>query len=195
MVGRCLCGTVPDMSEIADRYETIADGFGARVAGIPVDRWDAPSPCEEWQARDIVVHVVNVHRRALAGLDGSDPPQVTVDDDLRPAWTAATEGVRDALHDPDQASRVIHGGPFGEQPFEALVGRLVCADTLVHTWDLARSTGQDERLDPDAVTQAAAFLLPLDETIRRPGAFSPKIEPAAGADAQTRFLNFAGRAV
>jgi uncharacterized protein (TIGR03086 family) len=182
------------VSEIADRYQTIADGFGDRVAGIPADGWRAPSPCEEWQARDIVAHVVNVHRRALAGLDGSDPPQVAVDDDLPAAWTAATSGVRDALRDPERATRVIRGGPFGEQPFEALVGRLVCADTLVHTWDLARSTGQDERLDPDAVAHAAAFLLPLDDAIRRPGAFSPKIEPTPDADAQTRFLNFAGRA-
>jgi uncharacterized protein (TIGR03086 family) len=183
------------MSEIADRYETIADGFGDRVAGIPADGWRAPSPCEDWQARDIVAHVINVHRQALAGLDGSKPRQVTADDDLPPAWTAATAGVRGALRDPDRATRVISGGPFGEQPFEGLVGRVVCGDTLVHTWDLARSTGQDERLDADGVAQTAAFLLPLDDAIRRPGAFSPKIEPAPDADAQTRLLNFAGRAV
>ena len=35
-------------------------------------------------------------------------------------------------------------GMFGEQTFESLVGRLVCSDTLIHTWDLARATGQVE---------------------------------------------------
>jgi len=183
------------MSEIADRYETIAGGFGTRVAGIPADGWDAPSPCDEWRARDIVVHVINVHHQTLAGLDGSEPTKVGADDDLPPQWRTATTAVRDALRDPERATQVISGGPFGEQPFEMLVGRLVCADTLVHTWDLARSTGQDERLDPDAVSKAADFLLPLDDAIRRPGAFAARIDPAPGADAQTKLLNFAGRAV
>ena len=183
------------MSEIADRYETVAEAFGDRVAGIPADGWRTPSPCDEWEARDIVVHVVNVHRQALAGLDGSDPRLVDVDDDLAPAWTEATASVRNALGDRDRATRVITGGPFGEQPFETLVSRLVCADTLVHTWDLARATGQDERLDPDAVARASDFLVPLDDNLRRPGAFAAKIEPPAGADAQTKLLNFAGRAV
>ena len=183
------------MSEISDRYETIADGFTARVAGIPPDRWTASSPCSEWQARDVVTHVIDVHHRVLAGLEGSPASEVRAEDELPPLWTTATAAVRDALHDPDRAARVISGGPFGEQPFESLVGRLVCADTLVHTWDLARSTGQDERLDPAGVAQAAEFLVPLDDALRRPGGFAAKIEPLPDADAQTRLLNFAGRAV
>jgi hypothetical protein len=35
----------------------------------------------------------------------------------------------------------------------------------------------------------------LDEAIRRPGAFGPKIDPAAGVDAQSEFVNFCGRAL
>ena len=112
------------MSEISDRYETIADGFTARVAGIPPDRWTASSPCSEWQARDVVTHVIDVHHRVLAGLEGSPASEVRAEDELPPLWTTATAAVRDALHDPDRAARVISGGPFGEQPFESLVGRL-----------------------------------------------------------------------
>jgi uncharacterized protein (TIGR03086 family) len=86
-------------------------------------------------------------------------------------------------------------GMFGEQSFESLVSRLLCADTLIHTWDLARATGQNEDLDPVAVQQAMEFLTPIDDAIRRPGGFGPKIEPPAGADPQTSLLNFVGRAV
>jgi hypothetical protein len=67
----------------------------------------------------------------------------------------------------DRASQTV-AGTFGEQSFESLVGRLLCADTLVHTWDLARAAGQEEQLDPDAVVKAMEFLAPLDEAIRRP---------------------------
>ena len=186
--------TVVTVSEAAERYGRVADGFGRRLAGVPEDGWPRPSPCTEWTARDIAVHVVNVHRRVAANLDGSTPDEVSGDDDLAAAWAAATGAVRSALADPAQAGQVT-SGMFGEQSFESLVSRLLCTDTLLHTWDLARATGQDDSLDAEAVTRAREFLGPIDEAIRRPGGFAAKIDPPAGADEQTRLLCFCGRPV
>jgi len=76
-----------------------------------------------------------------------------------------------------------------------LIGRLIATDVLVHTWDLARAVGGDERLDLAAVSDAYSGLKPMDEMIRRPGVFGPKIEPPAHADEQTEFLCFLGRRV
>jgi hypothetical protein len=67
-------------------------------------------------------------------------------------------------------------------------------DVAHDTWDLARATGQDETLDPDAVAKAFEVLAPLDEAIRRPGGFGAKIVPPADADPQMEFLCFCGRA-
>ena len=61
------------MSEISERYRAVADGFGARLDGVGPDVWSTKTPCEEWTARDLVAHVVGVHRRVLATLDGSEP--------------------------------------------------------------------------------------------------------------------------
>lgn len=83
----------------------------------------------------------------------------------------------------------------GTQTFETLVGRLLCADTLVHTWDLARATAQDEHLDAEAGTKALEFLRSVGEAIRGPGGFGPEITPSPGADTQTVLLNFGGRAI
>jgi uncharacterized protein (TIGR03086 family) len=80
-------------------------------------------------------------------------------------------------------------------PLEEMIGRLLCSDTIVHTWDVARATGQDERLDPAGVSYAFTMLLPADDAIRGPGSFGPKIDPPPGADEQTRFLCFLGRDV
>ena len=182
------------MSEISDRYAVIGDGFTQRVEAVPPDRWDAQSPCTDWTARELVEHVINTHSRVLASLDGSEPALVSGNEDLVVAWPRATNAVRDTLRDPTRAAVTV-GGMFGEQPFESLVGRLLCADTLIHTWDLARATGQDESLDPDAVAKAIEFLSPIDDAIRRPGGFGPKIDPPANADVQTRLLSFAGRSV
>jgi uncharacterized protein (TIGR03086 family) len=181
------------VSEVSDRYGVIADGFDRRLQGVDAALWSRPSPCAEWKAADVVDHVVNVHRMILSMLAGEEIPPLDAEEDRRQGWDDATARVRAALADPEEATRTVSGGPFGEQPFESLVGRVLCADTLIHTWDLARATGQDDALDPGAVEAAMDFLEPIDEGIRAPGAFGPKIEPAPQADAQTRLLNFAGR--
>jgi uncharacterized protein (TIGR03086 family) len=125
----------------------------------------------------------------------AEAPAVELDKDadLVALWPPARAAISEALDDPALASKTVRG-MFGEQPFESLVGRLLCADTLFHTWDLARATGQDEQLDAEAVLRTLEFLQPIDEAIRRPGGFGPKIEPPAGADSQTELLSFGGRA-
>ncbi len=182
------------MSETTIRYETVAGGFDRRVAGVAPEQWGAVSPCEGWSARDVVAHVVDTHRRVLATLDGAEPVVVGPADDVAACWRSARTELLAALTDPLRAETTV-SGMFGEQTFESLVGRLLCTDTLVHTWDLARATGQDEQLDAGAVAAAHAFLEPIDDAIRRPGGFAPKLEPPAGADPQTVFLGFCGRAV
>jgi uncharacterized protein (TIGR03086 family) len=184
---------VAPVTEVSDRYAAIADGFAARLAGVGDDQWSAPSPCTDWTARDVAHHVIVTHRRVRASLGDAPAEDLDPFADLAAAWSSATAAVRSALADESLASTRV-GGMFGEQPFNALVGRLLCADTLIHTWDLARATGQDDRLDQDAAAKALEFLTPIDEAIRRPGGFAPKLDAPPGADVQTRLLAFAGRA-
>ena len=182
------------MSETSERYRAIANGFTTRLEGLAPGHWSSPTPCPEWTVRDLVSHVIGTHRRIVATLDESEPVAVEDDEDLAEQWLMASGTVVEALDDETRASKVV-SGLFGTQPFESLVGRLLCTDTLVHTWDLARATGQDEQLDPGAVSKSMEFLAPIDEAIRRPGGFAPKIAPGPDADDQTRFLNFCGRQV
>src|SRR5689334_12756379 len=119
------------MSEVADRYARVAEGFGARVAGIPADAWDAPTPCTEWSVRELVGHVVSVHRHVAGGMAGDLAPPAT-DADLAAAWDAATVEIRAILADPARAA-VPASGRFAPMPLEDLIGRLGCIDTVVHT--------------------------------------------------------------
>lgn len=182
------------MSEVSDRYARVAGGFGDRVRGIAEDAWASPTPCSQWCTRDLVGHVVTVHRHVVGGFDATELPPPATDADLGAAWAAATAEVVAALEDPERAAAPVVGR-FAPLPLEQLIGRLLCIDTLVHTWDLARATGQDERLDAPAVTIAFEGIRPADEAIRGAGGFGPKIEPAPDATEQTRLLNFLGRRV
>jgi uncharacterized protein (TIGR03086 family) len=181
------------MGEALDRYRNVADGFRRRLDGVAAGDWGSQTPCTDWTVADLVAHVVGVHRRVVATVTGHEPVDVDPAGDLPAQWRQACGAVLDALGDETLAESTV-SGMFGEQTFESLVSRLLCADTLVHTWDLARATGQDESLDPDAVDKALLFLTPIDDALRRPGGFSAKIDPRPGADGQTRLLNFCGRA-
>jgi len=181
------------VSEVSERYAVVAAAFTDRLEGVGPGAWATTTPCSRWTVRDLVVHVIDTHRRVTATLEGGEPVAVDPDAPLLGQWAPATAAVAEALADPSRAATTV-GGMFGEQSFQSLVGRLLCADTLVHTWDLARATGQDERLDPHAVEKSFEFLAPIDDAIRRPGGFGSKIDPPPDADAQTQFLNFCGRA-
>src|SRR5438046_1539898 len=97
------------MSDVSERYARIAAGFDRRVRGIEPNAWLRPTPCTEWTVRDVVAHVVSVHRHVVAGLDASAPPPPATDPDLVAAWTAATAEVGAALADPERASAPVTG--------------------------------------------------------------------------------------
>ncbi len=86
-------------------------------------------------------------------------------------------------------------GLFGPMPAEQLIGRLICTDILVHTWDLAQAVGGDEGLDQSARESAHSPGSRWTRVIRQPGVFGPKVEAPAGADIQTEVLSFLGRQV
>jgi uncharacterized protein (TIGR03086 family) len=135
------------VSEVADRYETVTTGFAQRVANVATEQWSTVTPCPDWTVRDLVVHVIGTQRAVITRLDEKEPVKVDPEGDLEAQWREASRAIVDALGDEARASTVV-GGMFGEQSFESLVGRLVCTDVLVHTWDLSRATGQDETLTP-----------------------------------------------
>lgn len=175
-------------------YDRIANRFDDLLDHCPATSWSSPSPCPGWTARDVAAHVIGNHRRALAGLAGLGYAAPAADEDIHRAWREAADGVRSALRDPDRAIRPM-AEEFGSITFAEFIRRMACADTLIHEWDFARATGQDETLDAGGVAVAIEILMPEDEQIRMPGAFGGKIEAAVDADPQTRLLNFLGRTV
>jgi uncharacterized protein (TIGR03086 family) len=84
--------------------------------------------------------------------------------------------------------------PFDEMTASDGLG-FPMSDMLVHTWDLARAIGAHDRLHPDACEKALADLEPIDDLLRGPGFYGPKLAPAAGADVQDKLLAFLGRKV
>jgi Mycothiol maleylpyruvate isomerase N-terminal domain len=49
------------MSEIADRYRRHADAFERKVVAVRPEQWANQSPCEAWDARGVMGHIVVMH--------------------------------------------------------------------------------------------------------------------------------------
>ncbi len=180
------------MTEVQDRYRQVSSGFDAAVRAVSPDDWDTQSPCEQWKARDVVAHVVEGHRGVIAGVRAGESTPLGADEDPKKAWEEVTRAIDEITGDPEALAKDMDG-PTGTMPVGEIIGRFVTMDLLVHTWDLARTVGADERLDESSVGRAYDALKPMDEMIRRPGVFGPKLEPPPGADLQTEFLYFLGR--
>ena len=180
------------MSETADRFRKVAGGCTARVQSVPAGAWDNAAPCSGWVARDVVRHLVG-WLPAFFGRYGVEfTPGPSVDDDPAAAWVAVRDTIQQALDDPAVAARESET-PMGPTTLEGSVGMIVIADVLIHTWDLARAAGLDERLDADEVERLAGFMQMSDEQLRSSGQFGPAVPVPDTADAQTKLIAFSGR--
>jgi uncharacterized protein (TIGR03086 family) len=180
------------MSEVAERYARLSTDFASRVASVPDDRWPSPAPCEGWTARDVVRHVVDGHGFILKQVNLSLGDVPSVDDDPSAAFAAARTVVQADLDDPAIAGQGFEGF-FGWSTLEQTIDRFVCFDLVVHSWDLARAAGLDERLDPDEVRRVREVAAGFGDNIRSPGVCGPELHAPEGADEQTRVLAFLGR--
>lgn len=180
------------MSAIADNWRDVAAAFTRRAEAVPPGAWDNPAPCEGWVARDIVRHMVEWMPSMVLTPIGIDPAFPSVDEDPVGAWHALDGAVQGVLDDPEVAKREIEMR-FGAMPVESAVDQFCTGDVFLHTWDLARATGGDERLDPQRVHDALIGMAPMDQVLRESGHFGPRVEVPDDADEQTKLIAFIGR--
>jgi len=152
----------------AERHRDVARTFTDRVRGTQV--WDVPSPVAGWGARDVVRHLTQWFPAFLAAGAGIElPAGPTVDDDPVVAWQVHCDGVQALLDNPATADRVLINRHVGEVPLDRAIDQFYTADLFMHTWDLARATGQDDRLDPDFCMDLLAGMEQMEEAIRSSG--------------------------
>jgi uncharacterized protein (TIGR03086 family) len=87
----------------------------------------------------------------------------------------------------------LHNPHVGDVPLDEAIDRFYTGDVFLHSWDLARATGQDATLDPDRCATMLAGMEPLDEMLRQSGEYGPRVDVPDGSDVQTRLVAFIGR--
>lgn len=183
-----------DATTVADRYRIVAGRFSEVAATVPADRWDSPAPCAGWVARDVVRHLVDWFPPFLRDGAGVELPSgPSVSEDPAAAWQVMSDGVQSVLDHPATSGRKLEHPQAGTHPLDQAIDMFFLGDVLVHTWDLARATGQDETLDPAEVHRMLVGSEPYDEMLRGSGHYGPKVDVPTDADEQTRLIAFMGR--
>ncbi len=180
------------MESAADRYRRLSTRMTEIVEAVPDDAWSSRTPCEDWTARQLVGHLVDVHGRfqGLVGRELVDHP--SVDDDPAGAWAAVRDQMQGDLEDPERAAEEYDGG-LGRSSFERSVDGFVGFDLVVHGWDLARATGQDDTIDPGEVERLQGMVDGMGDMMRSNGVIKEPVEPGPDASAQDRLLGALGR--
>jgi uncharacterized protein (TIGR03086 family) len=183
---------------LLDSYENAA----VIVSGIVADELGHPTPCPKYDGAGLIDHLVEAGHRAAALGRGQAPPPG--DESPRVGLSDAAGQLRGAA---EQAAQAWGGNsslsmrytmPWGEEYTGAYLVDMYLAELAAHAWDLARATGQINKLDPSlalpALEGARATIKPQYRNMVEPGApFGAEVYPAPGADDWERLAAFMGR--
>jgi len=172
--------------------------FDARVRAVGDDQWELPTPCSDWNVRQLVNHLVYEDRWTVPLMEGSTIAAVgdryegdLLGDDPKGAWAESCAEAVAAVQADGALERMVDLSS-GPTPAGEYVSQLL-ADHLIHAWDLARAVGADDRLDPELVEACAAWFTEMEPHYRAAGAIGERPETPPGADAQTILLAAFGR--
>jgi uncharacterized protein (TIGR03086 family) len=167
-------------------YRRASDWTGEKVAGA-VNDLDAGTPCDEWNVRALLNHMLDTQRYFAGTARGEDvslpspnPPDL-IGDDPRADFEQARHDVLEAFERPGVIEKT--GPALG----------IAFGDQLLHGWDVARATNQDATM-PDGLAEAAYGMIHgrfSDE--QRRGLFKPAIDVPDDASPQAKLLAYTGR--
>jgi uncharacterized protein (TIGR03086 family) len=180
------------MSDISRRYSALARELTRRVDAVPIGRWDDPSPCEDWTARDVLQHLIDSHRDMPGHAGHPLVFEKSVQDDPHAAWVEARDAMQALLDNPERA-RMEYDGMFGRTSVEQTVDKFLGLDLLIHGWDIARATGQDEKLPEEEVAHVSEVVESLGDSLRMGGVCGPAIPVPDDAPEQDKLLASLGR--
>jgi uncharacterized protein (TIGR03086 family) len=173
-------------------------GTRRSVAGVGDDQWHQPTPCEDWDVRELVNHIVSGNFWAGELARGKTIEEVgdrfdgdVLGDDPTGAYDESARAASEAFRAPgamDAACAVSYGPVMGE----VYAGHRFI-DVLIHGWDVAKATGQDTTLDPELVEACWTVIEPQKDLLLGSGVFGSHHDAEPGADRQTALLELLGR--
>ena len=173
-------------ADLLDLYRQASEWTLGKVAGAS-DKLAAQSPCDEWNVRQLMDHMLDTQNYFLGTARGqevsmpSPNPPALLKGDPRDAFSQCREDVLRAFSEEGVIAKT--GPSLG----------IAFADQLIHGWDLAKASGQDATM-PDGLADAAYNMIHGKFTDdQRKGTFKPEVPVGPDASAQDKLLAYTGR--
>lgn len=184
--------------DLVDLHQRALDATGTIVGRVRDDQMGNDTPCDEWNVRQLLDHVIAGNWWAselAAGATIDDVGQRFDGDNVTADAFAAYEASAMAAQAAFGAPGAM-GAPcavsYGPVPGSVYCGHRFI-DVLVHGWDLATATGQSTDLDPELVAACWAIAEPQAELLAGSGAFDNVVHLGDDAPPQQRLLALLGR--
>ena len=162
------------------------DQAGDVLAAVRSDQLGLPTPCADWDVSQLIGHLVDAPVHFLEMARGGQPD-----------WTAGPRRVTEnwATEFRSHADDLLHH--WHQQGPNADPGQVdwQTAEFAVHTWDLARATGQSRPLLPEVAERGLTFMSAMLTPENRGHAFGPAVSVPDDAAVYDRLAAFAGRAI
>jgi uncharacterized protein (TIGR03086 family) len=172
-----------------DRHRRFAEDFATLTR--QVDDWEAPAPVAGWTARDVVGHLVEWFPGFLAAGGVELPSGPAVAEDPVAAWQHQADAVQ-AVLDTRGDEQLTHPR-VGSHRLADAVDMFYTADVFMHSWDLARASGQTIHLDEQYASRVLEGMRPIEEMLRSSGQYGAAVPVAEDAPVADRLMGFIGR--
>lgn len=167
---------------------TAAGALAGVVRGIESGRLTNPTPCTEFDVRELVHHLLYWGPSLEgAGRRENVPPSDVDTPDWRGALLAQLTRTVDAWTPASAWEGTTSMGPA------QVVGEMIVGEFVVHAWDLARATGQPLDLPADLLAYVYDGIAAGAAQGREMGVYGPEVPVAGDAPLLDRILGLTGR--
>ena len=159
------------------RTQEVVDATAPALAGLR-------TPCPDWTVRDLLGHLLVDNANFRLRAEGGQPDWTRRTVDPGTNWSGAFRAGADALVEAWRSHPPDPDGPVAGQTI---------AEFTIHTWDLARATGQSPGIDEAAAEFAVTWMRKALQPEYRGGAFGAEHAVSANARSWERLVAFSGR--
>jgi uncharacterized protein (TIGR03086 family) len=183
--------------ELLEALDVAVEAFGSSLERVGEGEWSGPTPCDDWDVRYLVAHVVGGNRFAASVLDGNRAADAMAEVMSRPQLgdepiadlVSSARAQRERFAVEGALARTVDH-PWGEVSGQQFLEMRVF-DVTLHTWDLGSALGQPVVLDPGLVDRVLRIMADGPEGMGF--GLTPRGGVGPRADARDRLLDATGR--
>lgn len=184
--------------QLAELHERAAETCGVLIGRITDEQWLLPTPCDDWNVRQLVNHIVYENLWVEPLLEGKTIDEVgdqfegdVLGNDVIAAYEASAKSAATAAFRPSALEALV-AVSYGPIPGSVFVGHRLL-DLVVHGWDIAEATKQDTNIEYELADAVLEIVESERDMIASSGMFGTPLPAGPDADSQTRLLADLGR--